>query len=256
MVQDAELDAQVEEELGIEWEEKPKLESSRPLRALPRAHARAHIPPALVDTQLYQGFRPRAGRSITDRAATEAETGASAQAADLWCRGRAAPVALAMSAARPHHARRLPAEERFEAGPLRNVLERLFIDNKQRWRAGEDELRTRATASENSSTWSRTARPARHAWKRAAHWRPATATHWQPATAAPTQWHPATAPAPAKVPAPASAPACAPACAPVALAAAKAWSATTGAWHKKTQTALSAASSKVATPWLWRKSVT
>ena len=44
-------------------------------------------------------------------------------------------------------------EDRFRHGPLSNAVDRVLVDNKQRWRAGEDELRTRRCASHNSTIW-------------------------------------------------------------------------------------------------------
>ena len=119
------------------------------------------VPRAVVDSQLFQALTPRTGslgRRLAARASravapAAAEGGRSTNStlrvADLWRRGHVTPHAT-VGAPRPY---RPPPEDRFGSGPLRNVIERVLIDNKQRWRASADELRTRCSASDNSIVW-------------------------------------------------------------------------------------------------------
>jgi hypothetical protein len=124
------------------------------------------IPRALVDSQLHRPLVPgKHGRAVHEsalwqrgHAARDAPGTWHSSAPTFPSRGTSAFVPSNGVPRSWHTARRPAREARFGAGPLRNVMERVLLDNKQRWRAGDDELQTRASASDNSTAWNR--RPA------------------------------------------------------------------------------------------------
>jgi hypothetical protein len=122
---------------------------------------------ALVDSQLYRPLVPgRHGRTAHEpamwqrgHAARDAPGTWHSSAHTFPSRGASTFAPGSSNAPGSWNTARRPAREaRFGAGPLRNVMERVLLDNKQRWRAGDDELQTRASMSDNSTTWNR--RPA------------------------------------------------------------------------------------------------
>lgn len=185
------------------------------------------VPQALLDSQMSRALVPRTGVPVTLAAPAAERHAASPPGTEgagtepaVWQRGRAAAhlggsasgggggtsggactwhgarasppcsdgVARGRVGAPPvPAARRRPGDVRFKVGPLRNVVQRVLIDNRQRWRAGEDELRTRCTASDNSTTWGRCA-PSRRA---PATWSTPHHVHWAgraPAPLKPRAW--------------------------------------------------------------------
>jgi hypothetical protein len=124
------------------------------------------IPRALVDSQLHRPLVPgKHGRTVHEsalwqrgHAARDAPGTWHSSAPTFPSRGTSAFVPSNGVPGSWHTARRPAREARFGAGPLRNVMERVLLDNKQRWRAGDDELQTRASVSDNSTAWNR--RPA------------------------------------------------------------------------------------------------